>query len=492
MRLHFKYSLILFLFFFVSTKTKGQCHQDYNWATWQNFSGTTAQGIINNNGKIVDVSITANYNFNSTPDIYGFPAFNNFNNNLPSPNSTVPRITWTVLGGGGGVTNMCFNQTVENPVLLLSSLGSMWDTVTIHFSTPYKTLFDGGGMTYVNDSTITGQEGYAILLFPGKFNCVTIYSTTPEDYTNLTWGLNPPSFPVSILGNPDGCKSVTLTATGGVKYSWNGGIYPDSALNTFDSSGTYILTVIDSNGCTVTTSKRVNIKRQKSTINDTICAGQSFLNHSTSGTYIDTLVSVNGCDSIRTLHLTVRDKSASTIDDTICPGQSFLGYSTSGTYIDTLLTANGCDSIRTLHLTVAGNSDSTINLTICEGEEFLGHTESGFYTDILPGTNNCVDIIRTTLTVLRNCYVYFPTAFTPNSDHKNDVFKILNAHDLEDYNLSVYNRWGQKVFETNKYDIGWDGSYNGELQQTGVFVWYCTFKFQGKFNTKKGTVVLIR
>ena len=442
---HFKYVLILFLSFFVLIKTKCQCHQNYNWATWQNFSGTSAQGTINNNGTIVDVSISANYNFNSTPDIYGFSAFNNFNYNLPNQNSTVPCITWTVPGGGGGVTNMCFNQTVENPVLLLSSLGSIWDTVTIHFSTPYKILFDGGNMTYANDSTITGQEGYAILLFPGKFNCVTIYSTTTEFYTNLTWGLNPPLFPVSVLGNPNGCKSVTLTATGGVKYSWSGGAFPDSVSNTFDSSGTYILTVSDANGCTVTTSKRVDITRKQSTITKTVCAGQSFLGHSSSGTYIDTLVS-----------------------------------------------ANGCDSIRTLNLTVAGNSDSTINLTICEGEEFLGHNESGFYTDTLLSSNSCVKIVKTTLTVLKNCDVYFPTAFTPNNDGKNDVFKIINAHDLEDYNLSVYNRWGQKVFETNKYDIGWDGFYNGELQQTGVFVWYCTFKFRGKFNTKSGAVVLIR
>ncbi len=232
------------------------CNQNYNWTTWQSFSGTSATGVINNAGQNVNVTMTSNFNFSSTPDVFNYPAFNSFTGNIP--NTTVPKTTWAV--GQGGVTTMCFSQTVQNPVLVLSSLGGgMIVPVTLQFSLPYTVVFDGGGMQYVNSTTVIGNEGFAVFLFPGVFDCVTIYSSTPEDYTNITWGLNPPLFPVNISGNPVSCTNVTLTATGGVTYLWNGGSSPNTATNTFNSSGTYILKVTDANGCSVTTSKTVTI-----------------------------------------------------------------------------------------------------------------------------------------------------------------------------------------------------------------------------------------
>jgi gliding motility-associated-like protein len=74
------------------------------------------------------------------------------------------------------------------------------------------------------------------------------------------------------------------------------------------------------------------------------------------------------------------------------------------------------------------------------------------------------------------------------------MFKILNAPDLSNYNLAIYNRWGEKVFETKDYTKGWDGKVNGKLSETGVYVWLCKFK---KSNSPenlemKGTVILIK
>ncbi|HEV3222821.1 MAG TPA: gliding motility-associated C-terminal domain-containing protein, partial [Puia sp.] len=72
--------------------------------------------------------------------------------------------------------------------------------------------------------------------------------------------------------------------------------------------------------------------------------------------------------------------------------------------------------------------------------------------------------------------------------------KILHPPDLSSYELSIFNRWGQKVFETRDYTKGWDGTVNGQVQDTGVFVWFCKYK---KINSLlngeiTGTVVLIR
>lgn len=75
---------------------------------------------------------------------------------------------------------------------------------------------------------------------------------------------------------------------------------------------------------------------------------------------------------------------------------------------------------------------------------------------------------------------------------RNDVFKILSPHNLEDYMLTIYNRLGQKVFETRNYALGWNGTYNGSLQPTGACVWRSKFKTLGRNKEIKGTVVLIR
>ncbi len=246
-----------FILILLSTFTIGnaQCDQNYDWASWANFTGTSATGTINNGGQTISVTMTANYNFNSTGGIFNFGAFNGFNGTIP--NTTVPRTEWSA--GAGGVTTMCFSEVVSNPVLLLSSLGSPGTMVNLQLSRDYIPIYDGGGMSFVNDTTIIGEEGYAILVFPGNFDCITIFSSTPEYYTNITWGLNPPLFPVSITGDSIDCDSVTLIASGGNTYTWSGGANPTSAINTFYTSGNYFLTVTDAIGCTVVTSAEVQI-----------------------------------------------------------------------------------------------------------------------------------------------------------------------------------------------------------------------------------------
>jgi gliding motility-associated-like protein len=59
--------------------------------------------------------------------------------------------------------------------------------------------------------------------------------------------------------------------------------------------------------------------------------------------------------------------------------------------------------------------------------------------------------------------------------------------------LTIYNRYGQKVFETTDPLKGWNGFYNGKLQDTGSFAWNCSYQFAGeKLKAQKGFVVLIR
>jgi gliding motility-associated-like protein len=108
--------------------------------------------------------------------------------------------------------------------------------------------------------------------------------------------------------------------------------------------------------------------------------------------------------------------------------------------------------------------------------------------------DNCGSARDEILITSKPCDIYFPSAFTPNNDGKNDLFKMLGGNNLKDFHLVVYDRWGKKVFESFDYAKGWNGSLNGKLQASGTFVWYCEFK-QGGSATRtnlKGTVTLVR
>lgn len=92
------------------------------------------------------------------------------------------------------------------------------------------------------------------------------------------------------------------------------------------------------------------------------------------------------------------------------------------------------------------------------------------------------------------CAIYIPTVFTPNNDNLNDVFRISGTSNLVNYHLTIFNRYGQKVFESLDKTKVWTGILNGQPIEVGVFVYYFEFKKQGnsKFERRKGTILLLR
>jgi gliding motility-associated-like protein len=121
-------------------------------------------------------------------------------------------------------------------------------------------------------------------------------------------------------------------------------------------------------------------------------------------------------------------------------------------------------------------------------------TKPGIYWLEVKDYNKCSG--RDTIKILpRDCItgVYFPTAFTPNNDGKNDDFKPLVFGLVEKYNFTVFNRYGQVVFQSNLPGRGWDGKFGGMLQNCGTYTWVCYYQFQNLMpKTEKGTIVLIR
>ncbi|MFI5188512.1 MAG: gliding motility-associated C-terminal domain-containing protein, partial [Chitinophagales bacterium] len=67
--------------------------------------------------------------------------------------------------------------------------------------------------------------------------------------------------------------------------------------------------------------------------------------------------------------------------------------------------------------------------------------------------------------------LYMPSAFTPNHDGKNDIFRIPLNVSLLLNEFSIYDRWGHKIFSTQDIGSGWDGTINGQPASTGVYVY---------------------
>ena len=87
---------------------------------------------------------------------------------------------------------------------------------------------------------------------------------------------------------------------------------------------------------------------------------------------------------------------------------------------------------------------------------------------------------------------FVPNAFTPNGDGNNDVFMVF-GEGIGSVEVNVFNRWGEKVYESNNQFDGWNGTYKGELQNTGVFVYTVTATYlDGKKMDKTGTITLVR
>ena len=69
--------------------------------------------------------------------------------------------------------------------------------------------------------------------------------------------------------------------------------------------------------------------------------------------------------------------------------------------------------------------------------------------------------------------IYIPNTFTPNGDGMNDTFGV-SGEAIKDFNMIIYNRWGQMIFETSDANIQWDGTYDGQKAPQGAYAYTLT------------------
>jgi gliding motility-associated-like protein len=105
----------------------------------------------------------------------------------------------------------------------------------------------------------------------------------------------------------------------------------------------------------------------------------------------------------------------------------------------------------------------------------------GTYTVCLTAldANGCADSVCAVIPVLDRLLVFVANAFTPNGDGFNEGFKpVFNLPHVVDYEFMIFDRWGERIFNSRSLDEAWDGSYGGALVESEVYVWKLTCRDQ--------------
>ena len=196
--------------------------------------------------------------------------------------------------------------------------------------------------------------------------------------------------------------------------------------------------------------------------------------------YTVTATNSKGCKAIINVTVTVvsfNDIAASASKDTIAYGASVLLQATPSTGFSYQWSPEtGLDNSQISNPTATPLETTTYTVTVSDGNCSSKDSVTVYITEYI-----CEDP-----------YIYVPNAFTPNNDNNNDILFVRGKY-IDKLYLTIYNRWGEKVFETKDQTLGWDGVYKGLEVDPGVFVYYLTVKcFDGQEYFRKGNITLIR
>jgi gliding motility-associated-like protein len=390
-----------------------------------------------------------------------------------------------------GINNFCANETV-----------------------PVQAVVNGTGTNFTWSSSFgTFSDPTSLLTFftpnPGVSGTITLQFTTdngcgdPVSATLSATILPEPQVNIQVSLNQDGCNEIAvLNASGANSYLWNNGA--TSAQITVNQSGNYSVT--GTNNCG-TDNSQVNIELSQYQLeftvssDTTICAGTTAILEA-DGNLLFTWVS----------------------DPTILQNENGLIVvrpEIPQLYSVTATDANGCqatqsvfvDFFPTVSLEISPNAFGFLGdsfdlwaMANQPGNYFWSPTEflscvncqettstpssTITYTVSFIDTNGCITTEQ--VQVRLESTLYIPNAFSPNDDGINDEFRVGGA-DLDEFQLDIFNRWGELIITLSSYADSWDGTYKNRLSPEGVYPWILRFRDNdGLQYERTGHVSLIR
>ncbi len=386
------------------------------------------------------------------------------------------------------------------------------------------------GSATVNPSGGTPPYSYTWSHGVGNFQTVTLpagnYTVTATDAATCNQIGNftvnePDSIGVTVQSTDVLCQgentgSIILTLTNGgiapFTFTWS----PDVSQNNSALSlqaGDYNFTITDADACTVTQTITLNepdLLVAVSTITDATCFGFS-----------DGQINAAATGGIPAYTYTLSTGAQNSTG-------VFTGLN-AGDYQLTITDANGCSDVlpasilsdepvlvsvspdpakvyqaETVLLTTETNQTGVLQFTWlpsdglscsdCDVPEFIG-SQSGSYTVTVINEQGCTGQHTVQVEVIDGPGIFVPNAFSPNSDGVNDTWEIFgNLAGIEQIQVLVFNRWGEKIFSSNSPNFAWDGTYHGKILLPDVFVYHIRIDWLANrpVSNLKGSVTLMK
>jgi len=339
---------------------------------------------------------------------------------------------------------------------------------------------------YLNNNAISGattaslqvtQTGSYTVSTLSANGCNTSSSQTIVNLLPLPTALVTPAGPILIC---NAVPTLLQVAAGAASYQWyNAGVsIPGATLNTLlaAQTGNYSVEITNATGCsaisnTVIVSFNASITVSIYNATPLPCDGdvvylsttQNFnqtdwttgesgvqIAVTTSGNYGVTVVNNGGCTASSNIDINFLPKPMVEAGDDVasdCVNGILLNGTGEG--IPLWEPPLGLSNVNTFDVNAFPTNTTIYYLTVDNGKCKA--------TDSLTVTAECSSI-------------YLPSAFTPNGDGLNDEFKAFGM-DLKAYELVIYNRWGEKIFQSQDINSGWDGNYRGAPSPLGLYIW---------------------
>lgn len=396
-------------------------------------------------------------------------------------------IFWCEVSNGGCI----FRDSLTITALMPKPVVNLGNDITLCGTTPVPLDATSPGATYLWQN---GTTNPTLLATTSGLYWVEVKNSTgciKRDSINITFKATP----VFNLGaDTPICTGDTLTlnatAAGAISYQWSSGATTPT-IKAFQA-GLYWCEV-NNGGCIYRDSLTITAIKPSPVVNlgndVTVCEGTPVIFDATyltstylwqdgntnpvytanqQGTYRVT-VDLNGCKRSDTVIITYNLKPRFSLgpDQFICQGNT---------------------------ITLRPALDPTWQLRWQDGTTgpTFTLTQPGTYS--LAATNNCGTTTHQVVVSNGLCKVFVPTAFTPNNNGRNDLFRALGTEAVTEFNMKVFDRAGQVIFQTNDKNKGWDGKLKGLEFSTGVFVYLISYKdiYSTDLKILKGTITLIR
>jgi len=423
--------------------------------------------------------------------------------------------------------------TATTSVTILANPSALANGATVCFGQPATLSASGGsGYSWVGPNGFSANTANATVhvvnnLTTGNYTVTVTGVNTCTSITVANVVSNPLPVP-SITSTPKTCLNTQVDLNGSpgfLLYQWTGpnNFLSNQASTSFtaiamNQSGTYVLSVTDNNGCTGSTSTVVVLDPFPiaTLVSDNIkncvpfCSNFTLKTAAGSASLVSASWVINGQGFNGTaLNYCITQAGryqikASFIDANGCPNSA--SYTITGYPVPSA-------NFEFAPLTPIENLDDVLFDDVTKGDSLVSwhwyfvnnngyqtsmqnpsylFTEAGTYPVAMVVKNKwgCADTIIKPVVVGEDYSFYVPNAFSPNGDGVNDVF-FPKGHGILKYDMMIFDRWGERLFATEDFFQGWDGTFKGEECKQDVYVWKINVTMpNSKVKTYTGHVTL--